>query len=86
MLTKSHLKLQTAFVKMDLILYKPRGWKIFPNSKVIFDFYIQRLELPVIQFIHLFAKTQTQVLYIVCGHCKVCHLPNWKNTDLLELI
>ena len=68
----------------------------FPNSKVIFDFYIQSLEVPAIQIIHLLGYSQTKILYIFCVITKciislitfsAClSFEYWKDTDLLELI
>ena len=40
------------------------AWEIFPSSE-IFDFFLQRLEVLVIQVFHLLSKSHTKVFYIL---------------------
>jgi hypothetical protein len=43
---------------------------IFPFSEFFFDFFLQRLEVLVIQIFHLFGYTK--IVYNACDYCEGC--------------
>ena len=72
------------------------SWEIFPSSEIFFDFFLQRLEVLIIQIFYFLSWIHTKVFYIICDYCEGCCFPNFflsllsfvyrKVTDLFELI
>ena len=53
---------------MDLFYYiNPAHqwpWEIFPSSKIFFDFFVQRLNVLVIQIFPLLCSSHTKILFV----------------------
>ena len=46
----------------------PCPWDISPFSEGFFDFFLERLNIPVIQIIHLFGQRHTKEFFIICDY------------------
>ena len=47
------------------------------SSSEIFDFFLQTLEVLIIQMFHLLSKSHTKVLHIFCDYCEWCCFSNF---------
>ena len=57
-------------------LANPWACEIFPSSEVFFDFFLQRLDVLVIQIFHLLDWSHSKLFYITFGYCKKFDFPN----------
>jgi hypothetical protein len=60
-----------------LILLIHEHGRFFPPSEVFLHFFLQKLEVLVMQIFPLVGKSYTKIFYIICGYCEGCCFPNF---------